>query len=425
MLLFLDLDGTLTDTIDPSWASTRDGQSDFDMKNVFFFQGAIAFIRDYLSAGHTIVLVSDSHPLYVNKFKAFLGIDGIGLADKPNSVKLNSFIATRPDIQGLLQDKSQCFFIGDTKLDVELGRKLGIMTILLSQYCVNEVDIDYKDGIGDKRGSGKMGPTFYARSYDEVRGILLNPGGHLPSIEAAFSGFISSMAIRFNGWRYRDGSFGIVRCLARQEQGSCDQYARADKYFQISNWDRPPHFLQTLANGVKTYLDDILMKGAYSWDIFTYLTDKSTTQPPNKMKAIFNLVDTSISKQIVFRWLEQGQGSLRQRNVYKERQDYLNQYLQVDDSVDLKGKNVIVLDDQLTTGATAFYAIKKLKEKGAVNVIVIAMFQMILPVYNGKICPKCGREMLIKIRRNDGNRFYSCTPPQYGGQGCGYVENLL
>ena len=425
MLIFVDLDGTLIDTTHPSWAPFRDGQVDVDVNLVHVFNGAIEFIRDFKNAGHRIVLVSDSHPRYVNRFKSSFGLEGIDLADKPNTVKLNSFISSDPDVKSLLQDKSQCFFIGDTKLDIEIGRKLGIMTILLTQYLVKEENINVRDGVGDTLANQKMGATFYAKNYYEVRGILDNPMGHLPSIEAAFSGFISQKAIRFSDLKFNDGSIGIVRCLARQEQGACDKYARADKYFQISNSDRPRPFLQTIADGVRHYLEGALANRSFSWDIFTYLTDKSTTQPPNKMKEIFDLVDTTVHKETIFRWLEQGQGSLRERNLYRERQEFLNQYLQVDDSVDIKGKSIIVLDDQLTTGATAFYAIRKLRELGAVNVIVIAMFQMILPVYNGKICPRCGKEMLIKIRRNDGSRFYSCTPPQYGGQGCGYTENIL
>jgi hypothetical protein len=31
--------------------------------------------------------------------------------------------------------------------------------------------------------------------------------------------------------------------------------------------------------------------------------------------------------------------------------------------------------------------------------------------------------MKIQMRKSDGNRFYSCTPPQYRGTGCGHMEN--
>ena len=98
-------------------------------------------------------------------------------------------------------------------------------------------------------------------------------------------------------------------------------------------------------------------------------------------------------------------------------------YLDVVDS-NLEGKNIIVLDDQLTTSATAWHVIRKLKEKGAKNILFIAMFQMILPVNDGVVCPKCGKPMLVKIRRSDGHRFYSCTPPEYRGEGCGFIQDI-
>jgi predicted amidophosphoribosyltransferase len=92
--------------------------------------------------------------------------------------------------------------------------------------------------------------------------------------------------------------------------------------------------------------------------------------------------------------------------------------------ISLIGKNVIVLDDQLTTGATAWHVIRKMKEKGTRNVLFIAMFQMVLPVNNDVMCPRCGQPMLIKMRRSDGHRFYSCTPVQYGGSGCGFIQDI-
>ena len=420
MLIFIDLDGTLVDTIHPSWAPLRDGQEDGNVQNVYVFPGAMEFLNSFREAGHSVVLVSDSHPRYVSKFKAYFGLDGIDLADKPNTFKLMNYIASRDGLLALVQDRSQCFFIGDTKLDIEMGRILGIRTILLTQYRVREEDIDWRNGVGDVLGSVKMGPTYYAKNFAEVTSILNAPESNLYSIEGAFAGFISRRAVEYpNNMRYR----GLIRCLARQEQGTCDPYARADKYYQISNDKRPYDFLKTLADGVKFYIDEVVSH-TESWDTFTYLTDKSTTQPPNKMKEIFDLVDTVIPKQTIFAWSEQVQGSLRDRYYYSERREFLNQYLHIVDSVDLNGKNIIVLDDQLTTGATAFHVIKMLRELGAHNVMVIAMFQMILPVSDGKICPRCGQKMSIKIKRNDGKRFYSCVPKKFKGTGCGYIENI-
>lgn len=170
------------------------------------------------------------------------------------------------------------------------------------------------------------------------------------------------------------------------------------------------------------------------------MTDKASTVPANKMKAIFDLVSTSIPKIELLKWKDNTQGSLRNRNLYNERKAFLEQFLMVslpkkevtdlfgkesEQPVSIQGRNIIVLDDQLTTGATAWYVIHKLKEKGAKNVLFVAMFQMILAVNNNDvICPRCGKPMVMKIRRSDGHRFYSCTPPEYSGSGCGLIVDI-
>ena len=49
---------------------------------------------------------------------------------------------------------------------------------------------------------------------------------------------------------------------------------------------------------------------------------------------------------------------------------------------------------------------------------------MILEVKDDKKCPKCGEPLSIKVNRRNGNKFYSCQPERYGGDGCGYIENI-
>jgi DNA-directed RNA polymerase subunit RPC12/RpoP len=297
---------------------------------------------------------------------------------------------------------------------------------------------DERDGIGDEMLSKKYGPTYAAKTFDEMERIIDAPLSNLYSIEATFANSTSFRAIRLNDNRYGDGSYACIRCLARQEQGACDKYARADKYFILSNPQRTQEFIRTLAEGISNYINQpaLISQG---WDYFTYLTDKRSTTPPNKMKDIFDSVETSVPKVQLLKWADNVHGSLREQNLYSDRQAFLQNYLSVEcpivTSIDmfgqeqhtalsLSGKNIIVLDDQLTTAATAWHVIRKLKEKGARNVLFIAMFQMTLSVNNGVICPRCGKPMLIKIRRTDGHRFYSCTPPEYRGDGCGYIQDI-
>lgn len=440
MLILIDLDGTIINTVHPTWKPYKDGQENCSIEpylaQVPIFPGAREFIASRKAKGDSIIVVSDSHFRYVNPICDMLGVERVSLADKPNTQKLKEFLDNHPNYNQEVNN-GNCFVIGDTKLDIELGRHIGAMTIWFLPYIITDDIKDERDGIGDEMLSKKMGLTFAAKTFQEMESIIDSHLSNLYPIEAAFADSSSVRAIRLNDNRYSDGSCACIRCLARQEQGSCDKYARADKYYMMSNPQRTQAFLQSLASGISSYLNQPSLNRG--WDYFTYLTDKKTTTPPNKMKEIFDLVATPIQKVRLLKWSDNVQGSLRDQNLYKDRQAFLQNYLSVEcpmeTTVDmfgqeqqvpipLIGKNVIVLDDQLTTGATAWHVIRKLKEKGARNVLFIAMFQMVLPVNNDVMCPICGQPMLIKMRRSDGHRFYSCTPPQYGGNGCGYIQDI-
>lgn len=438
MLILIDLDGTLINTVHPTWKPYKDGQDGFNIEphlaQIPVFNGAKEFLISRKAKGDNVVVVSDSHFRYVNPICKMLDVECISLADKPNTSKLYQYLESHPDYKQEL-DNGDCFVIGDTRLDVEFGRQIGAMTIWFLPYQITEEIKDERDGIGDKMLSMKYGPTFAAKKFDEMERIIDAPLSNLYSIEATFANSTSYRAIRLNDNRYGDGSYACIRCLARQEQGACDKYARADKYYIMSNPQRTQEFIRTLAEGISNYINQPSLI-AQGWDYFTYLTDKSSTTPPNKMREIFDLVQTSVPKIQLLKWAGNVHGSLREQNMYSDRQAFLQDFLSVEcpteTSIDifgqerqtelsLSGRNIIVLDDQLTTAATAWHVIRKLKEKGARNVLFIAMFQMTLSVNNGVTCPRCGKPMLIKIRRTDGHRFYSCIPPQYRGDGCGYI----
>ena len=438
MLILLDLDGTLINTVHPGWKPYKDGLQDYPIANIPVIDGAREFIASRKLKGDTLVVVSDSHPRYVVPLAKMFDIEALSLADKPNSKKLNEYLASKPQYKQMVDD-GNCLFIGDTKLDIELGRRIGAMTCWILPYLVGNEIKDNRDGIGDEMGIRKMGPTFSVKTFAEIETILDSLCDNLYSIEASFANGKSLKSIRFSDNRYSDGTYASIRCLARQEQGACDKYARADMYYLISNPNRTKEFLVRLASGISSYLNQPA-NIRLSWDYFTYLTDKASTVPTNKMKEIFDLVETSIPKIELLKWSDSTQGSLRNRNLYNDRKQFLEKYLSIsipkermidmfgqeyEQEISLQGRNIVVLDDQLTTGATAWHVIHKLKELGAKNVLFIAMFQMILPVNNDDVlCPRCGKPMILKIRRSDGHKFYSCTPPQFRGDGCGHIIDI-
>lgn len=438
MLIILDLDGTIINTVHPSWKPYKDGQQDYPVAQIPLFIGAKEFIASRKHKGDSLVIASDSHPRYVNPIADMLGVEALSLADKPNNKKILEFLDSHPQYKQMVAE-GNCLMVGDTKLDIELGRRIGALTCWILPYQIIDEIKDERDGVGDEMASKKMGPTFAVKTLTELERIIDSPLDNLYSIESSFAGGKSFRAIRFSDNRYIDGSYSCIRCLARQEQGACDKYARADKYYLMSNPNRTQDLLQSLANGISTYINQPVIMNQ-GWDYFTYLTDKVSTVPANKMKAIFDLVSTSITKCELLKWSDSTQGSLRNHYLYNERKAFLEQFLtvsipkekvidlfgeEIEQPISIQGKNIIVLDDQLTTGATAWHVIHKLKEKGAKNILFIAMFQMVLAVNNNDvICPRCGKPMIMKIRRSDGHRFYSCTPPEYRGDGCGLIIDI-
>lgn len=425
MLLLIDLDGTLINTVHPTWKPYKDGQENYSIEPYLaqlpVFPGSKEFIESRRCRGDRIVIVSDSHTRYVKPICNMFGVEFLSLVDKPNTSKFKQYLESHPDYKRDV-DNGDCYVIGDTKLDIEFGRHIGAMTIWLMLYKVTDELKDVRDGIGDDMLIKKMGPTFVAKSFNELELIIDYPLSNLYAVESVFADSSSVQSIRLNENRYADGTFSIIRCLARQEQGECDKFSRADKYYMLSNPQRTQDFLQKIASGVSGFINQPSVANM-QWNYFTYLTDKTTTTPPLKMKEIFDKVESNITKIQLLKWAENTQGSLRQQNQYADRQMFLQKYLHVED-IDIGGKNIIVLDDQITTSATAWHVIRKLKEKGAKNVMFIALFHMILPVNTDVACPRCGKPMIVKLRRSDGHRFYSCTPSQYGGDGCGYTISI-
>ena len=429
----MDLDGTILNSVHPAWKPYKEGQDNYRIDRYLdrlpFFPGAKEFILNQQQNGEVVLIVSDSHPKYVEPISKLLGCDSVSLADKPNASKLLSYMENHPRYKEMLEE-GDCIFIGDTVLDIELARRLCIPAIWMLPYRVIDEIKNDKEKIGDKMAAIKMGPTFSVASFAEIQHILDNPINNLYSIESILAGGESSRAIRYSQNKFMDGSYATVRCLARQESGLCDKYARADKYYLIANPDRPADLVASVAKGISFFLNQPAVTNQ-GWDYISYLTDKQTTVPRNKMKEIFEMIETSIPKISLFKWADVVAGSLRNMNFYKERRDFLEQYLSVDvadqgilqknndNRLNINGKNIIVIDDQLTTSATAWYVIHKLKAKGAKNILFIALFQMILSVESNVLCPNCGKQMSVKIRRNDGYKFYSCSPPKFGGEGCG------
>lgn len=427
MILRFDLDGTLIHTEETKYKGIKDGEQDFVPAEIPTFDGAVDFIQALKRDGHRIIILSDSHPRYVPKIvDHYFQVEYLCLADKPNIAKTLTLIQADEELHNTYTSaKEQMMLIGDSILDIQLGRKLKISTAYIQLYSGGQYSDE--DGIGDTRAAIKYGPTYIANNYEELLNIITYPKSNLLSLEAVCHGVKTNKAVKF--WDYKDRTHQrivAIRCLARQENGSSDMYSRADLYYQIDNPQRRLADLRKMAKGVENYLENLLSKNKFAWDYITYVSDKSSTIPHNKLKEIFDQIETCLPKIKLLEWNDGITTSLRNEKDYQARQSFIRSNLHVIENpgIVLERKNIIIIDDQLTTGATAFEIRKKLEEKNVGNILIITLFYMTLQVLDDKLCPKCGKPLVIKVNRRKGTKFYSCMPPQYGGNGCGYIENI-
>ncbi|MEG4500331.1 hypothetical protein [Microcoleus sp. F10-C6] len=407
----------------------KDGQKQTDLSRIEIFEGAREFISEATGLGFQCIIVSDSHPKYVNTIvKEYFGnVSALSLADKPNTLNTLNFLRSQ-NIEIL---DSNCYVLGDSWLDIELGRGLRVPTVLTAFYEAKNLEI--RDGIGDYVKNIKSGSTYYAESYDDILNILRNPLQNLLCLEAGCRGAVSYLARKPRPDDFlQDKSLTAHRILARQSQGECDKYDIREKYFEFSRTNRSTELLFTLRDSVIAYIDRILEDRSFLWHIFTYVPDKRTTQPANKMGELFDLIVELVGQRTaswdcrsIFEWNERVNSSTRRQLSAEDRRRFVRNNLILQEGVNVNGQNVIIIDDNYTTGATAEIVAEKLRARGAKNVLFIALFHLITPVYSSKLCPKCSKRLQVKINRQNGNKFYSCVLPRYKGDGCGYTENIV
>lgn len=419
-IVLIDLDGTLTDTAHDIFKSRKDGQQATIVDEIPLFGGSIEFILKLKEKGHTPVIISDSHPKYVNPIAENLfKIPALSLADKPNSIKTKDFISSRFNISDY---SSNCIVIGDTSLDIELGRSLNCPTILT--YFYKASSIDERDGIGQEWKQFKSGPTYITDSYQKIIEIIEEPIKHLLAAEAIFHDVNSNRSRKFLT-EISNEKMTLFRSLGRQNAGECDMFGIANKYFEFQRENRSEITVKQLAKAVDNFINfTIDYAPNTSWDLLTYVSDKKTTIPPNKISQLCDYLEAPIPKSKIFQWKDEVNGSIRDQEHFKERREFVLENIYVKSETKLNGKNVIVIDDQFTTGATAYSICNILRKNGVTNILFITLFYLITNVESDKICPNCQKRMVVKLRRSDGSKFFSCVLPKYGGNGCGYTFNI-
>ena len=89
---------------------------------------------------------------------------------------------------------------------------------------------------------------------------------------------------------------------------------------------------------------------------------------------------------------------------------------------DLSGRNIIIIDDVVTTGATINRAISLLEGRGASSVFGLGLAKTVSIQDEVKPCPRCGRDMHLMRNKTTGERFWSCIGYQEA-RACTYAES--
>jgi len=418
LTLLFDLDGTLIDSLHDKFAKYRDGLSDFHINEIPVFDGAKELIQKLKDDGHQVLIVSDSHPKYVNKISGeIFKVECLSLAYKPAIDKIENFIKEK-SLNKLETSRSRIFLIGDHAVDITTARKLGIPSV----HIIHETNYNPEVWAFTQ----KVGPTFSCRNFDDLYNIINSPMENLLVLEGMdFSdkcrGVINIGNVNFTS---NQGKKTYNIALARQESGLCDKFAKSNLYYEFSSKDRELAKLEKIAFAVSNHIDFFMKKYELQFDILTFIPDKSTTIPAKKMESFADLIKTTFKTEKLLRWKDDVMGSIRNQPKRNERYSFVNKYLVAIPTIEITGKNIVVIDDQITTGATMDATSEILRSYGANNILCLSLFRMVDEVNIGLKCPKCGKDLSIRTRKSDGNKFYSCVPSQYGGLGCGYTENI-
>lgn len=90
----------------------------------------------------------------------------------------------------------------------------------------------------------------------------------------------------------------------------------------------------------------------------------------------------------------------------------------------IKNKNILIVDDVITTGATLSGAVKILSEKNTGRVIGLTLAKTVSISEDAQICDKCGRVMRVRRNTKHGHHFLACSGFHETPQ-CKNINNII
>lgn len=283
--LLIDLDGTLTDTTSDKFTGLRDNRNyQFNSQDIPLMEGALDFVQHVKTLGHSVAIISDSQPNYVERMaREIFDVPCVSLAYKPKTKVISPFLLENFGFPNTA--KAEDFlFIGDTKLDIYMARNLKIPSVCLD---FSYGDISNRSKFYQARSLKiNLGATYYCKNYQDILEVLENPAAHRYVLEDKAGRQVAKFLSEPN----RNSGYTMFRALARQQKGGfCDKFGAVKRYNDFQSETRSANFVSEIAEDVSRYLSNTACAhpDKFSWDYITCVPDKKTTTPPKKWKSFY------------------------------------------------------------------------------------------------------------------------------------------
>lgn len=189
----------------------------------------------------------------------------------------------------------------------------------------------------------------------------------------------------------------------------------------------PPQWMADMLLRVCMAASDFLFKDGGRVDLITVIPSKPGKE--RRLEHLLDLMRASAPKSagLLFRddllYFEKGCANSLRSLKGRERKVEQERSLHAANN-DLTGRNVIIIDDVITTGATMNRAIALLEAQGAASVFGLGLAKTVSIQEEVKPCPKCSRDMHLMRNKGTGERFWSCAG-FFESHACVHSESFL
>ena len=174
------------------------------------------------------------------------------------------------------------------------------------------------------------------------------------------------------------------------------------------------HYVQTVDLFFDSSIKFIREKIDQNIDIVTYIPLKPNDYIQKKYDRFqdLKLKDNAEAGYFMKKLLKCNMNFSQKGNDLEVRKEIVKGAFSLEDGIEIKGKNIIIVDDVFATGSTMEEAVKTLYENGAnkVYAIILSVNQLTESIneFKNLKCPICNCPMVLNTNRKSGKLFFGC-----------------